>query len=370
MPNSMILQSNRVRKINQPEGSTAVASVLTAGMIQRGLKIYPSLDIFIINTHGDLSSNGSHTIEVQGGYSWIYASTETFFLNFSNIQKPITVCLFSDYASAACTKQIVEKLPKGSIIGFYAPKKDVFHVDVSHKMINKFLTGVADGKSREEMLWQIAPFCQSHIAYHHPLLGFQSIELPSASFDYQAISSTADLLTLKSASLHKYNEFLSENNLPIITPLLINQIHWYKDLWFMQMVMELCRPGMRQTQAISYLKDVNSDLLLHAMHLVDLQEASHLLDYFLFYYHPKKAPHLQVVVESLEPVFSRILAVTLMNDDLTNQPFIDDLRKQGESPFSFATSIPIPLLPAPSSSGRCSPKPDELNSKIPSWQCT
>ena len=163
MPNSMILQGNRVREINPPEGSTAIISTLAPGMIQRGLKLYPTLDIFIINTHGNLSSNDSHLIEVQGGYSWIYASTETFFSNFSNIQKPITVCLFSDYASAACTKQIVEKLPKGSLIGFYAPKKDVSHVDVAHKMINKFLTGVAGGKSREEMLWQIAPFCQSYI---------------------------------------------------------------------------------------------------------------------------------------------------------------------------------------------------------------
>lgn len=204
--------------------------------------------MLIIYAHGAPGSIGVNK-EGDSGIDWFLY--KDFFKQLKKEDggsptKPIAVFLFACYASSACTKEIVELLPEGSFIGFFAPKNDISRMGVLQRIINETLICYLKGeKSNIEILFEMMPCCQSFIAYNRPEGGgFRAIEFPS----YIEIRKANDVPLRIAQNFDRYISFLKENGcFNEATPMHINPADKYKN----------------RNDAVVYLKTVAPDLRSH-----------------------------------------------------------------------------------------------------------
>lgn len=260
--------------------------------------------LVIINTHGRIDEELPHRVQLRNqNNSWI--ETRVVFTALTRSPHALTVQLYACFASAACTNDLVSRLPRGSLVGFYAPRNAVSRMEVSEKLIDKSLALKTQGLSMQEILWLTTPLFQTFIAYHHPQRGVQSIELP---LDYRSIKNQGDLLVAKFASLRSYNIFLQNNELNPLSERIFHHLNWLKDMWFMQIVVELTTSPVRRYAAVAYLRDV-ADVTLksHTMALASMP-AKNLIDYFRAWRDENirrggSGENDQIIVQALEPLY-------------------------------------------------------------------
>lgn len=295
-----------VRDVNVADNDPDIRKMPLTRNINQIIGQFGNLELIIINTHGARNQEysilfGDQTRDLSLDTSWRPEPLRNLFLALGQINRPITVCLFACWAGLACTQNLVALLPNGSLIGFFTPRDEVGRMEVSQWLINHSISMWRNGEIRAKILWQITPHCQSFIAYkhHEPPHVFQSKELPMDNFNsnvgYQLVTSENTLKTFRRISLTRYIDFLTQNN--ALPPLLTNidtlaevnvqeNVTLYKNLWFMQMVIELTSdPGRRQA-ALTYLHQrATNDLRLHTMQLANIPYRCNLTDYFLSYYY-------------------------------------------------------------------------------------
>lgn len=263
--------------------------------------------LVVINTHGS-THKPPHCIQMENE-AW--QETHLIFATLAKSHAALKIQLFACYSSAACANEIVSKLPAGSFVGFYAPHAEVSRMEVAEKLIDKSLALKKQGISIEEILWSVAPFCKTTIAYRHPKLGFQFIEL---NFDYKTIKNQNDLLKKRYETLIHYNAFLEKIGLKFIDVKIINHINWFKDMWFMQIVIELTTSHVTRATAIDYLSSVTNDLKSHKMTLAGVQN-SNLIDYFRAWRDENirrgnSAENDNTIIQALEPLYTAATPTT------------------------------------------------------------
>jgi len=270
-----------IRDIKLEQQDFDIKKLSLTNNIQTDITNLDNLELIIVNAHGNPWANsgeysilfGDRNYDLSLASSWKYEKLETLFSAIGrNLNKPITICVFACYAGAGCTNKIMEKLPAGSLVGFYNPKDKLGRMEVSQWQIHKLLDMWRAKDTLETMLWQITSHCQCFIAYKHPVVkSFRQIELPTNnfndSFNYRTITSESALEKIRQISLARYNGFLRDNTsdgrrLEAVNIDVAVHISHYKDLWFIQMVVPIAG---NDSAAIQYLRTVTPELRNHKM---------------------------------------------------------------------------------------------------------